>query len=61
MKERDYDKKCDVTYPFVKKDSKGEVIETIHKPPLYRVKFSYLKSVTANRDIPSNPVFKIFC
>ena len=61
MKERDYDQKCDVVYPFTKKDSKGEVIEVIESPPVYRVKFSYLKSVATNRDIPSNPIFKIFC
>jgi len=45
MKERDYDKKSDVTYPFTKKDSHGEVIETISQPPIYRVKFTYMKSI----------------
>jgi len=43
MKERDLAERVDATYPFIKIDESGKVIETLNEPTTYDIKFMYHK------------------
>ena len=52
--ERELGIKCDVSYPFTKRDDKDQVLEILYEPPLYFIQFMY------NKTRKGVPCFKIF-
>lgn len=54
MKERDFVSRQDVSYPFERRDSQSNVIETLAMPQEYDVRFIYY------RGKKGQPMFRIF-
>lgn len=54
MRERDVQTRCDVTYPYERRDPQGNVIEVQAEPSNYDIRFIYSKGKKGN------PLFRIF-